>query len=235
MKTTTILFDLDGTLLPMDQDRFVNLYFDLMGQTLAPYGYDPDPLLYAVWKGTIAMFENDGSVTNEEAFWKRFNELMGKDMRYMDPLFHDFYGNQFNDAKITCTPTPRAAEVIKTIKKKGFRIALATNPVYPSIATENRIRWAGLDASDFDLFTVYENSCHCKPNPAYYQDVCNALGVSPEECVMVGNDAVEDTAAEKIGIRVFLLTDCLLNRDNRDISKYPQGNFDDLLKFIDTL
>ena len=52
---------------------------------------------------------------------------------------------------------------------------------------------------------------------------------------MVGNDAAEDTAAEKLGIRVFLLTDCLINKDSRNISGYPQGSFDDLLNYIDTL
>ena len=52
---------------------------------------------------------------------------------------------------------------------------------------------------------------------------------------MVGNDTVEDTAAEKIGIRIFLLTDCLINKDGRDISSYPHGDFNALLDFIDSL
>lgn len=235
MKITTILFDLDGTLLPMDQDQFVKYYLGMLAKKLAPHGYDPERLIAGIWKGTGAMVKNDGTDTNEDTFWNCFNEFMGKNARQDEAIFQHFYENEFGAAKAACNFNPKAAEVIKTIKEKGFRVALATNPIFPAIATENRTRWAGLDATDFELVTTYENSRHCKPNPAYYQDVCDTLGVAPEECVMVGNDAQEDTAAEKLGIRVFLLTDCLINKDGRDISGYPQGSFQELLEFIDTL
>ena len=235
MKTTTILFDLDGTLLPMDQDQFVKYYFGMLAKKLAPHGYEPEQLIQCIWKGTGAMVKNDGSVTNEDAFWNCFNQIMGRNARQDEPIFRSFYENEFNKAQAACGFNPKAAEAVKAIKAKGFRVALATNPIFPAIATESRTRWAGLDVADFEHFTAYENSRHCKPNPAYYQDVCDALGVDPRECVMVGNDAAEDTAAEKLGIRVFLLTDCLINKDGRDISGYPQGSFDDLMAFIDTL
>ena len=235
MKISTILFDLDGTLLPMDQDQFVKYYFGMLAKKLAPHGYEPEQLIQGIWNGTGAMVKNDGSVTNEDAFWNCFNQVMGKNARQDEPIFRHFYENEFNSAQAACGFNPKATETVKAIKEKGFRVALATNPIFPAIATENRARWAGLDVTDFEYFTSYENSRHCKPNPAYYQDVCDALGVHPEECLMVGNDAIEDTAAEKLGIQVFLLTDCLINKDGRDISGYPQGNFDDLMQFIHTL
>mgnify|MGYP000081149430 CR=1 FL=1 len=46
----TILFDLDGTLLPMDQDAFVKYYMGLLAQKMAPHGYEPEKLVEAVWK-----------------------------------------------------------------------------------------------------------------------------------------------------------------------------------------
>lgn len=67
---TTLLFDLDGTLLPMDTEVFTKHYFSLLVQKLAPYGYEAKPLIGAVLAGIEAMAVNDGSVTNEEAFWK---------------------------------------------------------------------------------------------------------------------------------------------------------------------
>lgn len=235
MKPTTILFDLDGTLLPMNQDQFLNIYFDTLAKTMARHGYDPEQLLYGVWKGIMAMIENDGSLRNDDAFWNSVNGFLGRDVRQDEAIFNHFYENEFIAAKAACGFNPKAAETVKALKDKGYRLVLATNPLYPSIATETRTRWAGLDVKDFNFFTVYDNSCHCKPNPAYYQDVCDAMGVSPEECLMVGNDAAEDTPAEKIGIRVFLLTDWLINKDGRDISRYPQGSFDELMHYIDTL
>ena len=232
---TTVLFDLDGTLLPMDQDEFVKYYFDLLAKKLAPHGYDPKALINAIWAGTGAMVKNDGSCTNEEAFWNCFTSLMGADARKDEPLFREFYEKDFSGAKAACGFDPKAAETIAAIKAKGLRTVLATNPIFPAIATQNRIRWAGLTPEDFELYTTYENSCHCKPNPAYYQDILDALGLQPEECLMVGNDATEDLAAEKLGIKVFLLPRCLINRENKDISACPQGSFDDLLAYINKL
>ena len=229
---TTILFDLDGTLLPMDQDAFLKAYLGGLAKKAAPHGYDPEKLVKYVWAGTGAMVNNDGSRINEEVFWDTFSALCGRDTRQDKAIFDDFYHNEFQQLQQVCGFDPRAGEAIRQIKAMGYRVALATNPLFPSIATYSRARWAGLNTADFDLITTYENSCHCKPNPDYYRDVMNALGVKPEECVMVGNDVSEDMVAEKLGIRVFLLTDCLINKYNADISAYPQGSFPELMAFI---
>lgn len=68
-KITTVLFDLDGTLLPMDQEVFVKAYFGSLAKKLAPHGYDPQTLIAGIWEGIAAMVKNDGSKTAEEAFW----------------------------------------------------------------------------------------------------------------------------------------------------------------------
>ena len=122
-----------------------------------------------------------------------------------------------------------------TVKACGLRTALATNPIFPAMATERRIAWAGLSPSDFELVTTYENSRHCKPNLEYYRDIMQALGVCPEECLMVGNDVGEDMIAQTLGCRVFLLTNDLINPKNVDISVYPHGSYQELIDFIKNL
>ena len=52
---------------------------------------------------------------------------------------------------------------------------------------------------------------------------------------MVGNDVGEDMIAQKLGCKVFLLTDCIINKANEDISAYPQGGFAELLQYINKL
>ena len=111
----------------------------------------------------------------------------------------------------------------------------ATNPVFPRIATQKRIRWAGLSEDDFLLYTTYENSRHCKPNPSYYLDVLEECGLRAEECLMVGNDAIEDMVPLSLGMKVFLLTDCLYNKKDVDISDYPRGGFDEMWEYINSL
>lgn len=228
-----VLFDLDGTLLPMDQDVFVGSYFKLLAQKLAPRGYNPEKLIGDIWAGTAAMVKNTGETTNEEAFWKKFAEIYGEQVRDDEPVFDAFYRNEFQQVKSVCGYNPKAAEVVRIIKEKGLRTGLATNPLFPAIATESRIRWAGLKPEDFEFYTTYENYCHCKPNPEYYKDILCKLDIAPEECLMVGNDVKEDMIAEQLGMRVFLLTDCLINKENREIENYPHGSFDDLKVFLE--
>ena len=122
--------------------------------------------------------------------------------------------------------------MISLLKQKGITPVLATNPIFPAIATESRIRWAGLQPEDFALYTTYENSRFCKPNLRHYQDILNHLGLSPENWLMVGNDVGEDMVARELGMDVFLLTPCLINRNNADISVYPHGDFDKLLSYL---
>lgn len=235
MAITTVLFDLDGTLLPMDQDVFVKKYFSLLAARLAPHGYEPQALIAAIWAGTAAMVKNNGSKTNEQAFWDDFAGQFGEGARADEPKFAAFYAEDFDKVRQVCGHHPRAARVVHRVKEKGLRVALATNPIFPAIATQKRIRWAGLQPEDFELYTTYENSVNCKPNPDYYRDVLRKLGVQPEECLMVGNDVGEDMIAQTLGMQVFLLTDCIINKKNEDLSRYPHGDFSALLEYIEDL
>ena len=228
-----VLFDLDGTLLPMDQDEFTNGYFKLLTAKAAPRGYEPKALADAVWAGTAAMVRNDGSKSNEDAFWAEFARIYGPDALADKELFDAFYADEFTQAQALCGYAPGAADSVCRAKELGFRVALATNPIFPRSATLHRISWAGLQPADFELFTCYENSSLCKPNPAYFADVAARMGLGPEECLMVGNDATEDLAATKAGMKVFLITDSLVNKQGVDISACPQGSWPELIAFLE--
>lgn len=229
---TTVLFDLDGTLLPMDQDLFVKDYFNKLGQKMGTWGYDPKLLLNHVWNGISCMIKSQDNRLNEEVFWEYFQKAYGKDAPKLKHIFEEFYKTEFQEVQSVCGFTPKAKETILFCQEKGLNTILATNPLFPSIATYSRVYWAGLQPSDFSYITTYENSSHCKPDPKYYQEILSRHNLTPSECLMVGNDASEDMIAATLGIHVFLLTDCLINTQNADISKYPQGNFSSLIQFI---
>ena len=235
MKITTAIFDLDGTLLPMDQDVFIKHYFGLLAQKLAPYGYEPKKLIEAVWTGTKAMVKIDGIKTNEAVFWDAFDAYFGFPASKDVSVHQDFYRNEFNQVQSVCGFHPMAAQIIHSLKEKGLQVVLATNPLFPSVATENRIRWAGLSLEDFAFFTTYENSHYCKPNPDYYREILEKLCLTPGECIMVGNDVSEDMVAKDLGMQVFLLTDCLINKENADISVYPHGGFAELQAYMENI
>ncbi len=230
-----ILFDLDGTLLPMDQEIFVKAYFKGLAGCVMPYGYKPEELVKFIWGGIAAMVANDGTVTNEEIFWNAFVKTYGEGALEDKKYFDEYYRNDFHNVKNACGFNPQVRPFIDRLKARGIPMALATNPLFPQVATKRRIGWAGLDPEDFELYTTYENSCHCKPNPEYYRDILKELNLSAQDCLMVGNDVAEDMVAAQLGMKVFLLTDCLINKNNEDISKYPQGGFEDLEKYIDSI
>ena len=227
-----VMFDLDGTLLPMDMDEFTGGYFKLLAKKAMPFGYEPESLIKVIWQGVASMVKNDGSCLNEEAFWKAFREAYGQEKMKDKHIFDEFYAVEFNQAKIFCGFNPLAAETVRKIKEDEYRVGLATNPLFPSIATENRIRWTGLTPDEFEFYTTYENIGYCKPNPQYYTELLNRLNLKPEDCLMVGNDVEEDMIAGELGMKVFLITDCLLNKKGKDISVYPHGGFTDLYAWL---
>ena len=232
MSIKVILFDLDGTLLPMSLEKFLGAYFGALTKKLAPLGYDSKELIAALWEGTRAMIENDGRMSNEKAFWQKFIDRYGAKAVLDKPHFDKFYVENFDSVKDSCGFDAAAAITVRAIKEMGYRVALATNPIFPALATEKRITWTGLSPEEFEYYTTYENSRYTKPNLRYYEDVIEKLGVSAEECLMVGNDVSEDMIAQKLGMKVFLLPACLINKEGVDISEYPSGDFADLLNFI---
>ena len=231
-----VLFDLDGTLLPMDQAVFMKDYFGRLLRRLIPLGYTPEVFHAAMQAGIAAMVKNDGSRTGEEAYWDAYVSVSGTDLDKELPVLDDFYSGEFDQVAASCGYTPKAAELVHSLKARGVRVILATNPLFPRIATEKRIRWAGLEPEDFEFFTTFEDIGFCKPNPAYYKEVLRRAGLDAADCLMVGNDVAEDMmAGAAAGLRGFLLTDCLINAPNADIEQFPHGSFEELNAYIDTL
>lgn len=227
----TVLFDLDGTLLPMDQEQFTKAYFKALLQSMASRR-NPDELMKAILTGTEAMISNDGSRTNEEVFWKVYKGIFGESASEDAEYFIHFYENHFVKAKESCFFQPMAAELVQYCKEHGLCLILASNPLFPMIAQRQRINWAGINPDDFSYITSYENSCYCKPNTKYYASILEKMAVLPEECLMIGNDAVEDMVASELGMHVFLLTDCLINKRVVRTEDHPQGNFQQLFEYV---
>ena len=135
MKVTAILFDLDGTLLPMDQDAFTGSYFSNLAAKAATKGYQPNALIDTVWAGTAAMVKNDGAKTNEAVFWELFAAKYGGDALNDIPFFEEFYRTDFQKAKELCGFAPMAKEIVHSLKARGLRVILATNPDVEGEAT----------------------------------------------------------------------------------------------------
>ena len=230
------MFDLDGTLLPMDQNKFLKGYFGLLTEKMVKSGYDAATFMKALLAGTDAMVTNDGSMTNEALFWRVFGKFYAEGELPPITLFDEFYAEDFPKTKAFCGYDPRPRKIVDAVKEKGLLSVLATAPAFPAIATETRMGYVGLTPADFSLYTTYENSTYCKPSEGYYREVLEKIGYAPEECLMVGNDVTDDIVpAKAVGMKTFLLTDYLINKINADIGVYAHGGYDELLRFIEAL
>jgi FMN phosphatase YigB (HAD superfamily) len=196
-------------------------------------GYDAETTLEKLENSIRATKRNDGTVTNEVRFWQALDAELGGVPDDLREAVLSFYSDDFSLVlEGSCTAYPRANEVLECVRGKGLRLVLATNPLFPAVATHQRIRLGGMKPEDFEYITAYENSSYCKPSPEYFRELLTKLGVAPEECVMIGNDTKDDFAAHALGIPVFILTDGLINQGGVDLSDYPHGGFDDLISYI---
>lgn len=229
-----ILFDLDGTLLPMDIDEFEKAYFKGLCKSMIDK-IDPQDLYKHIWGGTKAMVLNDGKKTNMEVFRDYFNTNTDLDYDTCEPTFIEYYKTGFQDCVQVCGVSDISKKIVEVLQSKGYNVAIATNPIFPQVATYSRLNWLGIDPESVSLVTTFENSNHAKPNPAYFKEVCDKLNVQPEDCIMVGNDVAEDGVASTLGINVLLIEDCLLNKNNLPTDNFTLGSLSDLYEWAKTL
>lgn len=233
MRYQAILFDLDGTLLPMEVEGFAKAYFLALAQELAPLGISPDALMKAVWGGTKAMMHNDGHQLNADVFWAYFTAETGIARETVEPRCDRFYSGDFHSARAATRPNPLAKEAVHLAREKAEKVVLATNPLFPMEGQVTRLSWLGLSPEDFDLVTCYSTDRFCKPNPAYFTDVCRRLQLDPARCLVIGNDDREDMAcATAAGIgAAYLVTDCRIPDPNAPWAG-PQGDFAAMLDML---
>ncbi|HHY35963.1 MAG TPA: HAD family hydrolase [Firmicutes bacterium] len=228
----TVLFDLDGTLVPVDMDFFYKAYVKEVSTRFAPI-IPPDVFQEALLKSTYEMISNlDPALTNHEAFARAFSRRVGRDWEEVWPVFQNFYRHDFGRLKRFVPENPHARSVVTQVLKAGWDIVLATNAVFPEIAIRERMRWVNIDDLPWKYITTLDNMHYCKPQLQYYEEILDILKLDPSTCVMVGNDVEEDMIAQKLGMKTFLVEDFLIERGGSGLKPDGKGKLPDLLPFL---
>lgn len=231
----TILFDLDGTLLRFKQEEFIEMYFAKLAKVFVKRGVDAESSIKAIWAGTKAMMANDGNRLNADVFWDRFKEVLAlsdEEVKSIEAICDEFYTGDFNAVKSIVKTSDIPKRLTKRMKEKGYTVALATNPLFPECGVMSRLEWGELDKSVFLHITHYNNSSFCKPHLGYYREILDKIGKSPEQCLMVGNNTVEDMVAEELGMKTFLVTDCIENEQGIDVAKFRHGSLEEMEEYL---
>ena len=229
----TILFDLDGTLLPMDINVFEKVYFGSLAKHFTDK-HDLQSFIALIWGATKAMVANTEHRTNEEVFMEAMQLSVNEQLEEYKARFSHFYQTDFDAVRQSLSKNEDILVAVKILKEKGYQLVIATNPMFPRLAIEKRISWAGLDIDDFSYVTSFEDNHYCKPQPKFYQEVLSEIGKSASECLMVGNDTVEDLIAGKLNIATYLIEDHAIIREQAFMPTY-QGTYKDFLIFVNEL
>ena len=230
-----VVFDLDGTLLPMNEEEFVRAYFGLLYKKAMPFGYDKEKFINAIMKGTYLMRNNKGTRTNKEVFWGFFAQTFGEERLKDKAIFDEFYKNEFAQTKIACGFNPLAKPLVEYCRKNFQYVILASNPVFPREAMKWRAKFADIDPEIFDYISDYSNSTCCKPGPNFLGDILAKFNLSPEEVLYIGNNEVEDGAmAKALGVDVLMVGDQII-KDERGINSFKHIPFDETQQEIEKM
>ena len=174
-----ILFDLDGTLLDNDMDRFMPAYLAALSRRLAPV-VPSDTLISALLAATRCMMKpHDTSQTNEEVFWADFLPRLARRRDELAPLLEEFYRVDFAALRSVTTPMPGAHTAVSAAFAAGLTVGIATQPVFPLTAIEQRLQWAGVDGLPYAIVTSFETMHTTKPDPSYYRENLRAHRPGP--------------------------------------------------------
>lgn len=231
----TLLLDLDGTLLPVETEDFIQKYLELVAVKLSEIT-DPTSGVKHLLSSTKHMIENKNpNLTNKEVFVKDFTSRVRCSENIIMKLFHSFYTNEYKSLKKCVKNNREINKIISILNDKKLELVLATNPVFPQAAVKERLRWINAHNLPFKLVCSYENMHFCKPHIEYYEEILSLVQKNPEECLMVGNDTREDLAAKKIGIKTFLIENYLINNTPCELQPDYKGNYTDFITFLKQL
>lgn len=205
-----VLFDLDDTLLGNAMDTFLPAYFGALTRYLDPL-VPSERLIEELQRATRAMnAEHSERVTNEEAFASVFYPALEPERSTLERAFERFYAEEFPKLRQFTRRRPQARALVEWALEQGLQVVVATNPLFPRVAVQERLAWAGVPVEEVDyaLVTTYENMHATKSHAAYYREILERLGRRPGECLMVGDSWEKDIVpASSIGMHVYWITE----------------------------
>ncbi|MBI4926632.1 MAG: HAD hydrolase-like protein [Anaerolineae bacterium] len=236
--TITLLLDLDDTLLNNNIDTFLSGYLKALARHLANH-VPPEKIAPHLMAATGKMIANRNPIlTLEEAFDADFYPALGTAKPVLLEPLTRFYEDVFPSLASLTSPRPEAVRLVEKAFTHGWRVVIATNPLFPRRAIEHRLAWAGLPVTEyaFDLITTYEDMHYSKPSPNYYAEILAQLGWPEDPAVMVGNSLEDDILpAAKVGMPVFWLDDSQNTLPADLPAGSRKGKLDDVLAWAESI
>lgn len=232
VKTEAILYDLDDTLLVNSMDVFVPAYLGALTEFMADH-VEPQRLTNSLLAAIRIMdSDTDWTRTNAEVFFEAFLPPLGRPRSEMLALFDRFYDEAFPKLESLTRPADGSRAAVRWAREAGHNVVVATNPMFPRTAIEQRIRWAELEPEGFDLVTTIERSHATKAQARYYSEIAADLRVDPSDCVMVGDNWRWDVAnSMRVGMAAWWIADPARPRPDPELAILGQGPLNEFVAF----
>ena len=228
-----VLFDLDGTLLRIRMSEFIPRYIAGLAECCADYVKPKkfEQAMLAAIRSLIRFPGVDGQ-TNEQRLFSFMQQQLSVAEEDLRGCFAAYRHSSMAGLEPLVKPVPLAQQIVAECQQLNVPLVLATNPVFPEFMVDVRLAWAGLDKASFHHVTSYENSCYCKPQAGYYQEIVNRLKIAPQACLMVGNDTQHDLSAVAIGMQTFLVDTWVIEHEGADWPCEHRGDHLALQQFL---
>lgn len=229
-----VLLDLDDTLLDNPTEPFARHMIEALDAFLtdrAGWRASRKPITAAL----RAVIENrDPLLSNLAVF------LAGLEKSWPLPAaeklahFAAFYQEVFPRLREIVQPRAAAPGLVHWLIEAGYRVVIATNPIFTAEAVMQRLAWASLpdDPAAYAFVTHMANTHFTKPHPHYYEEILARIGADAEEALMVGDDWHNDIIpAEQAGLNTFWI--CPDGRPGADGARPDgQGTLDDFARRV---
>ncbi len=197
-----ILFDFDHTLFRFDDSiEWLRFALDRLDRTVEPVEMRAlyERIEAARWWPEV-LDEQRGCqrspTTHQKALISWFRRA-GADGAIADALYR-----RLTDPD-GWTPYSDVVRTVTALHESGVPVAVVSNVGWDIRPTFEHHGLGGL-VSTFALSCEYGSE---KPEPTLFRAACAELGVEPNDVLMVGDDPINDGAAVKVGLHVYLLPD----------------------------
>jgi len=228
-----VLFDLDGTLVDVDMNQFVQSYLRRLTEHMSDQ-VNPVRATQTLHHAVAAMFANtDAGRTLESILFEVLQEELAISSEWYVECLARFCQDDLESLRPLVTGHPLSPQLIESSLARGWKVVLATNPIFPRVVVDARVSWGELDGDAFHHVTAYETAHFCKPSPLFFKEILDRLQIPAEACLMVGNDTVHDLAASQVGMQTCLLTPWVIKRPDARFEADWKGRHEELLALIE--
>jgi FMN phosphatase YigB (HAD superfamily) len=229
----TLLFDLDNTLLSNGMDTFLPVYFQQLSNHVADL-IDKNHFTKTIFENIQKANDNKRpDISLENVFECSFYSQLGIQEEVIRPRFESFYLNVFPELKSLTSPRPEAVALIDECFNRGYQVLIATNPLFPIAAVEQRLEWAGIPVSKYPFAKVasFETFHFAKPNPAFFAEIMAQIGWPEGPVVVIGDDPVNDiTPSKQLGFSSFHIMEQPVAPTN---GRHGAGPIEEFLPWLD--